>query len=649
VALLIAGDMLAIATAQAACFYTRYYTPLLPPARPPTYPFILFLSLTLLVACLTLATVGGYRLPRRFHLNTISATLLRTMAGHIVIVTLATYLLRLGMQFTKRPFLYSRPVVVTGWILMFVLLLMWRLVVGRLQRAILNRGWGMQRTIVAGTGRHASELASALQQKQWMGYGVLGLVGPKDGNDAPAPVLGDVEDLASVVERCAADVVWVTWSAEHPNETLHLLLDNLDLPVKWAMTPLDSDHLLQNISNAPLPARLPSWDRDALADLLTRQVKHTLDPLAGPRITFVGSRGIPATYGGVERYVEGLSWRLAERGYQVSVYCRPHYASQRGIYRGVQLRHLPCIRTKHLEAISHTLLATLHLLFFEDEIVHYQALGPSLLAWLPRLFGRRTVVTVQGLDWQRSKWGRAAQIVLRAGELASAILPHRIIVVSRDLQRHYRERYGKPAIYIPNGVTEAQRQPVHDIHRLGLEEKSYLLAVGRLVPEKRYGDIIRAFRRVKTDKQLVIAGGSSHSESYVDSLHALAEGAPVTFTGYVYGRLLEELYSNAYAFLSASEVEGLPIALLEAMSYGTCPLVSDIPAHVEALGELGHTFQTGDDMDLTVKLQTLLDAPHTVTCAADALRQRVVELYSWDKVTDATEKVYQSMLSSVIS
>jgi glycosyltransferase involved in cell wall biosynthesis len=643
------GDLLVIATTQLACFWVRYYTLLLPPVVAPTFPFILFMGLTLLTAVSVLALTGGYRLPRPFRPYTISATLLRTMAAHVTIVTMGVFLLRLGTLQTERPFLYSRPVVVAGWVLMFVSISIWRLALGRLQCAILRRGWGLQRTVVVGTSQHARKLIGALKRQQWMGYRVLGVAGPPNGSHLPTLALGEIADLPSVVERCAADVIWVTWSAKHPNETLHLLLDNLDLPVKWAMTPPDFDHLLQNVLKAPLPAQLSSWDRDALAELLTRQVKHTLDPLAGPRITFAGSRGIPATYGGVEQYVEGLSWRLAERGYQVSVYCRPHYASQRGIYRGVQLRHLPCIRTKHLEAISHTLLATLHLLFFEDEIVHYQALGPSLLAWLPRLFGRRTVVTVQGLDWQRSKWGPVARSVLRAGELASAALPHRLIVVSRDLQRHYRERYGKPAIYIPNGVAEVQRQPVHDIHRLGLEEKSYLLAVGRLVPEKRYGDIIRAFRRVKTDKQLVIAGGSSHSESYVDSLHALAEGAPVTFTGYVYGRMLEELYSNAYAFLSASEVEGLPIALLEAMSYGTCPLVSDIPAHVEALGELGHTFRTGDDMDLTVKLQTLLDAPHTVTCAADALRQRVVELYSWDKVTDATEQVYQSMLSSVMS
>jgi glycosyltransferase involved in cell wall biosynthesis len=635
--------MLTIATAQLTCFWLRYYTPLLPPAVPPTYPFILFLSLTLLVAGFMLGIVGAYHLPRRFRFYTISATLLRTMVGHIIITTLAVFLLRLGMQYTKRPFLYSRPVVVAGWIVMPILLLAWRLAFGHLQRALFRLGWGVNRAVVVGTDEHARELAAALQRQHWMGYNVVGLIGPPNGKLPTLPRLGKTADLPDVIKAFKVDVAWLATPEGHLPETISLIFDPT-LPVRWAAVQDDYDRLLKSASDSPLPASLSYRDRDDLKTELSRRVAHNLEPLAKPRITFIGSRGIPATYGGIERYVEELGTRLVNRGYRVSVYCRTHYTGRRSAYRGVELRCFPCINTKHLEAISHTLIATLHVLFSKDEIVHYLALGPSLLSWLPRLLGRKTVVTVQGLDWQRCKWGKIARAILRVGEWTSAHLPNRTIVVSNALKQHYENQYGKPAIYIPNGVNKMSRQAPREISKFGLHAGSYVLTVGRLVPEKGYHTLIHAFRLLETDKRLVIVGGTSHTGEYMASLHKMAEGAPVVFTGYAHGRLLDELYSNAYLFVSASEVEGLPITLLEAMSSGICVVTSDIAPHVEALGGLGYTFRVGDEQDLASVLQTLLDRPEMVASAGDKLQQRVAAKYSWHLVTNATERVYRDLL-----
>lgn len=633
---LVIGDLLAVGGAQLACFSVRYYTPLLPPAGAPVYPVVLFLGLSLASAVLTLAAFGAYRLPRRFRLYTTSATLLRAMSVYLPLVVLSVYLLWLGTPDSENPFLYSRFVVGAGWLLMFCLLLAWRLAAGSLQRACFARGWGRLRVVVVGDTLPATALAGALHCQSWLGVEVVGLLGTSSDPALPFPVLGPASELPRIVVQHNVDVVWLAYTEEHCERLPELVLGTPIQPATWAMRSVDLARCLHVLS-----AQCPDKEGEVAAQLTTR-IAHDLDPLAGPRVTFVGSRGIPATYGGVERYVEELSTRLVARGYQVSVYCRPHYTSHRGNYQGVELRRLPCINTKHLEAISHTLLATLHLLLREDEIVHYQALGPSLLAWLPRLFGRKTVVTVQGLDWQRPKWGPLARTVLKVGELASAHFPHHTVVVSRSLQRHYRERRGKSPVYIPNGANVVQPRPACEIHTLGLHAGGYLLTVGRLVPEKGVHTLIGTYRQVETDKPLVIVGGSSHSEAYVRALHRMAEGAPILFTGYAYGRVLEELYSNAYLFLSASTVEGLPISLLEAMGFGLCPLVSDLPSHLEVLRGLGHTFRTGDEKDLATQLQALLDQPHLTAQDAAALRQRAARAYKWEWVADATQRVYQA-------
>lgn len=643
-ALLALGDVLAVVVAYSVCFWVRYGTPLFSPATVSLYRFVLLQGLSAATVAGMLTLSGGYRLPQRFRLHTASATLLRAMLGHVIVITLALFLLRLGTWSSTRPFLYSRLVVGAGWVMMFVLLLGWRLALGRLQRACFDRGWSVRRAVVVGVGPHAQRLAAALDRQRWIGDRVLGWVGAYAGETPEIPDLGDAADLPAILARQNVDVIWLAWTGEQHSTLLELVCAASGLSVKWAMARDDFDRFLQAVSSNVLPASLTSWMVDDLVAELDRRVEHHVEPLAGPHVTFVGSRGIPATYGGVERYVEEVSTRLARRGYRVSVYCRPHYTNRRGNYCGVELRRLPCIPTKHLEAISHTFLATWHVLFCEDEIVHYQAQGPALLIWLPRLFGRKTVVTVQGLDWQRSKWGRLARAVLKAGEWASAHLPDRTIVVSQDLEQHYREQYGITAMCIPNGVNDTTRKAAREIQRWGLEPGRYILSVGRLVPEKGYDMLLRAFGRVKTDKMLVVVGGSSYTDAYVAGLRNSVTQNSVVFTGYVYGTVLDELFSNAYLFVSASEVEGLPIALLEAMSFGVCVLASDIPPHQEMLGGLGYTFRAQDEQGLAASLQTLLEQPNLVKEAGEKLRRRVLDTYNWERIVDATEILYRQLL-----
>lgn len=567
------------------------------------------------------------------------------MVGHVIIVTLALHLLRLGTSKAEEPFLYSRFVVEAGWVLMSALLVLWRLAIGRILSALFTRGLSVRRVLVAGFGDPVIDLAASLEQSIWLGDKVVGLVGGP--HHAPSRSLGEFSELHDIVAGSSVEVVWLSYDEERHADFFTAVTGELSHQVRWAMPQEQYYRFLDGIATSPLtPEQLSGHasSRDELVTYLGENVEHQNDPLVGARISFVGCRGVPASYGGVEKAVHELSWRLVKSGYRVAVYCRPHYCATLGTYRGVELRRLPCLRTKHFEAISHTVLATIHLLFKEDDIVHYQALGPSLLSWLPRLFGRRTVVTVQGLDWQRRKWGRFARGVLKVGEITSARCPNRTIVVSKDLQNHYRRRYGLRTTYIPNGVDIAEQRPADEIRSLGLEEQSYILSIGRLVPEKGFDTLLKAFSQVKTTMKLVIVGGGSHSESYVTHLHSLADSERVKFPGYVYGRILEELFSNAFLFVSASELEGLPFAVLEAMSFGTPVVATDIPPHEEILGGLGYLFPKGNEQALITALQDLLDHPERVRGVGPLLRERAISTYSWGPVAQALEQVYEELL-----
>lgn len=364
------------------------------------------------------------------------------------------------------------------------------------------------------------------------------------------------------------------------------------------------------------------------------------------KIAMLGTKGIPATWGGIERHVEEISTRLAAKGHDVTVYCRPYYTTtDETVYKGVRLKKLPTIASKNFDAIVHTYLATLHLIFEDYDVVHYHAIGPATLAALARLAGKNSVVTVHGLDWQREKWGRKARLFLKFGEWASVLFPYRTITVSKFLKGYLEEKYRRPVTYIPSAVTDPVIRKPDKIREYGIGERDYILFVARLVPEKGCHYLLDAYERLKPDMKLVIAGGSSHSDDYVAELQKHASDK-VIFTGYVYGEALQELYSNAYCYVHPSTIEGLPVTLLEAVAYGNCVIASDIPANTEVVEDTGVIFESMDVDDLCEGLKMVLANPAMARELGERAKAHGVAEYNYDSVTDKTERLYRDMLAN---
>lgn len=363
------------------------------------------------------------------------------------------------------------------------------------------------------------------------------------------------------------------------------------------------------------------------------------------KIAILGTKGIPATWGGIERHVEELAMRFVRAGHEVTVYCRPYYTTTTDeFYEGIRLKKLPTIRRKNYDAITHTLLATLHLLREHYDMVHYHAIGPATLSIIPRVFGKKTVATVHGLDWQREKWGRRARTYLKFGEHAAVWFPHSTIAVSRFLKDYLETKYHRRVNYIPSAVSDPVFLPPSAIRSYGLEGGDYILFVARLVPEKGAHFLIDAFAGLRTDKKLVIAGGSSDSDEYVERLKAAA-GDRVIFTGYVYGDVLHELYSNAYCYVHPSTIEGLPITLLEAVAYGRCVVASDIPPNLEVVKDAGIAFESKNVEDLCRALQTAIDSPALVGELGRRAQAMGVAEYSYDSIAAKTLKLYAAVVA----
>ena len=364
------------------------------------------------------------------------------------------------------------------------------------------------------------------------------------------------------------------------------------------------------------------------------------------KIAMIGQKGIPATYGGIERHVEVIAIRLVERGHEVHVYSRYHYTHHTGNYRGVQVHRYPSVNTKHLDAISHCFLCTGHVLAQGYDLVHYHALGPSIFSNLPRIRGAKSVVTVHGLDWERGKWGKFATWFLRLCERPAVQFPHRTIVVSKTLKDYFDSKYKAETAMIPNGANPGIHRPPNKIKKFGLDRHPYILFVGRLVPEKGCHYLLEAFTRIKTDMHLVMAGGSSFSDGYVDSLMRIrGNDERIHMLGYVYGDLLDELWTNAYMVAQPSILEGLSISLIEAISHGKCVLVSDIPENMEVVQDCAVSFKTKDVDDLEAQLRTLIANPGRVEAVARTCKAHAEEHYSWNRIVEATEAVYLDLFA----
>ena len=364
-----------------------------------------------------------------------------------------------------------------------------------------------------------------------------------------------------------------------------------------------------------------------------------------------GHKRVPSREGGIEVVVEKLSVRMAVAGHCVTCYNRAgqhisgagHQLAAGDTYKGVRLRTVLTMDKKGLAAVTSSFFAAFACGFSDAEVVHIHAEGPALMCWLPKLLGKRTIVTVHGLDWQREKWknGFGAKYI-RWGEKMAVRCADEIIVLSKNVQDYFLSTYGRKTTFIPNGVDRPDLVPAEKIQKVyGLETDSYILFLGRLVPEKGVHYLLEAFRQVQTDKKLVIAGGTSDTNTYVEELKQLADGDDrVVFTGFVQGQLLEELFSNAYIYVLPSDLEGMPLSLLEAMSYGNCCIVSDIPECTSVVEEQAVVFERGNQESLRRCLQRLCADEALVKKYKEGAAEYICGKYNWDAVTEKTLELY---------
>lgn len=368
------------------------------------------------------------------------------------------------------------------------------------------------------------------------------------------------------------------------------------------------------------------------------------------RIAMIGHKRYGSREGGVEVVVTELARRMAALGHEVTCYDRSGSdvmtgdvsMKQERVVDGVHVVPVRTIDKKGLAALSSSFFATLVAIRERPDVIHYHAEGPCVPLLLAKHAGIRTVATIHGLDWQRAKWGGLASTYIKMGEKVAARQADGLIVLSEANKAYFKESYDRDAVLIPNGVDVPIARTVDTIKtKWALDEDSYLLYLGRLVPEKRPELLIEAFKKLDTEKRLVIAGGGSDTSEFEESLHELAKGDNrILFTGFVSGGALEELYSNAYAYVLPSDIEGMPMSLLEAMAYGRCCVTSDVPECADVLGGAGLTFKKGDANDLARVLDMLLADPNKGAKLGEAARKRVTAAFDWNSVVERTLLVY---------
>lgn len=613
----------------------RYLSPVFPaaPRLVPWDSLLSYLPVMWVVLGVCLAWFGAYRLPRHWHFAAAFSTMSKAFLVAVPVTTGLVFTLRLGEVFNGLVQTPSRFVVFASWLCLWPLLIISRWLTGKLFATLYRRNILVRRAIILGDGPGAISLQERVQQHPWLGERIIGRVGWKPGK----AWLGVPTALAQLVQAQQVEVIWLVVDDETDDIWVPpLLLQTARPQLIWRMLP---DHFAQLVNKEFV--NLTETERGRCY----RRIQHRLT-LPTFSIAMIGSRGVPANYGGVERYVEEVGAYLVTCGAEVAIYCHARYVSLRGQYRGMTLRFVPTLPHKHLETILHTILATGHVLLQEETIIHYHALGPSTMAWLPRLLGRKVVVTIQGLDWQRAKWGLLARWYLRLGEWTAIHCPHQAIVVSQTLADYYRTVHGQETVLIPNGFTPPQYRAPQLIQQWQLEKGNYILFVGRLVPEKGCHTLLEAFQKIQTDKHLVIAGRAAHETGYREQLDILTANHPaIHFIGFARDELLAELYSNAYLVVHPSEMEGLSISLLEALSYGNCLLSSDTPENEEATQGLAVTFVTGSVADLAEKLQRLCDDPAEVGRVRGRVQSQYQQMLNWEAVATATARLYTQVIS----
>ena len=346
---------------------------------------------------------------------------------------------------------------------------------------------------------------------------------------------------------------------------------------------------------------------------------------------------------------------MAKKGHKVFVYVRDNYTDKKIVeYKGVNLIHLPSIPTKHLDAISHTFFSAIHSLFQKYDVIHYQGIGPNLLNWISKTFNRGavTVSTFHCQDYYHQKWGTLARFALKTGEYLTCVIPDAVVAVSRSLADLAKTQYGSVAVVIPNGAEVSYSSASDRITEWGLEEKKYILSLGRLIKHKGVHYLIEAFKKLEDSGKLAegfklaIVGDGFHTDDYVEYLHRISEGRKsIVFTGAQSGETINQIFSHAYLFVQPSESEGLSIALLEAMGYGLAPLVSDIKENIEPVGDCGFSFKSKDAEDLRFKLEYLIGNPEKTAAIGACAEKRAHNEYGWDSIVEKTLSVYDGAIS----
>lgn len=367
------------------------------------------------------------------------------------------------------------------------------------------------------------------------------------------------------------------------------------------------------------------------------------------KIAIIGHKRIPSNEGGIEKGVEQHAVRMVQRGNDVTVYNRGGHnvfgkefdGKKLKKYKGINIVTVPTVKGAACVPI-YSFLATIHAAFSRYDCVSFRASGSCAMIPLAKLFGLRVVASLHGIDSQRDKWGGFASKYLEFGERMAATKADVCLVLSKNMKEYIDTKYGVNSILFANGIDKSKSHAPEIIkEKYGLEKNEYILSLGRIVPEKGLQYLIKAFRECSSDRKLVIAGGSESNKDYYNQLLALAEGDErIIFTGYVYGQEVQELYSNAYIFALPSNLEGMANALLEAMSYGNCCLISDIPENTEVVHDKALSFEKGNETDLQKKLQMLLDDENLVRKYKKEAAPYILDRYNWDIVVDQMLRVY---------
>jgi glycosyltransferase involved in cell wall biosynthesis len=362
------------------------------------------------------------------------------------------------------------------------------------------------------------------------------------------------------------------------------------------------------------------------------------------KLAIVGTRGIPANYGGFETFAEELSTRLAARGHDITVYGRANNIQYPGrVYKGVRLVILPTIGTKHLDTVAHTFISVLHAVSQRFDGMLICNAANAAFALVPRLFLTPVALNVDGIERKRKKWGWAGRSYYRVSEYLATRIPHVIVTDAAVIREYYLQRYGAPSVMIAYGAECDRVETTEVVQKLGLASREYLLYVSRLEPENNAHLVIEAYQSVRTHTPLLIVGDAPYAQRYIADLKAAAD-ARVHFPGAIYGPGYRELQSHAYIYIHATEVGGAHPALIEAMGAGNCVVVYDTPENREVVGDCGIFFN--DTKSLADAIRQTLDDPATVAQFRVKARARAERLFSWDAITDQYEKLFKEMTSA---